>query len=230
VTNASDTVIEVVTGADAVARTGQQLLSRAEHRIRGIDAPPYAQATDGQLVNSSAHARSPSVRRQFLHGRDALALPGAVALLEADVAAGEEVRVLPTAPMKLLIADDDAALVPLVATPQVLDSCILVRPSALLDALSTLFESLWVQAQPYVPSLAGPDADGDLTDEERRIVPLLAIGLPDEAIARQLGLGYRTVQRRVQALLTRLGASSRFQAGVLAARRGWWSDQDVPRP
>jgi DNA-binding NarL/FixJ family response regulator len=48
------------------------------------------------------------------------------------------------------------------------------------------------------------------------------MGMPDETIARQLGIGHRTVQRRVQTLLTRLGAASRFQAGVLAASRGWW--------
>ncbi|MCL1870044.1 MAG: LuxR C-terminal-related transcriptional regulator [Promicromonosporaceae bacterium] len=216
---ASESVIEVITGADAVARTGQQLLARAEHQIRGIDAPPYAEASDGERVNSSMLMGVPGVRRRFIHGRDTLALPGAVARVEADVAAGEEVRFLPTAPMKLIISDDEAALVPLVATPQVLDSCILVRPSALLDALCTLFETLWTGAQPYASdALVPPDG---LSDDERRIVPLLAQGLPDEAIARQLGVSYRTVQRRVQTLLARLGATSRFQGGVLAARRGW---------
>ncbi|POX65512.1 hypothetical protein C3481_16365, partial [Microbacterium sp. Ru50] len=63
-------------------------------------------------------------------------------------------------------------------------------------------------------------------EEEWRIVSLLGLGLPDEAIARHLGIGHRTVQRRVQALLVRLGAASRFQAGVLAARRGWWTPDD----
>jgi hypothetical protein len=30
------------------------------------------------------------------------------------------------------------------------------------------------------------------------------------------------VQRRIQALMLRLSATSRFQAGVLAAQHGWW--------
>ncbi|WP_425953395.1 helix-turn-helix domain-containing protein [Xylanimonas sp. McL0601] len=223
---ASESVIEVITGADAVARTGQQLLARAEHRIRGIDAPPYAEASDGQRVNSSMLAGDPSVERRFIHGLDKLRLPGATARVEADVAAGEDVRFLPTAPMKLILSDDQAALVPLVATPKVLDSCILVRPSALLDALSTMFETLWAQAQPYRARTTDGAGARDMSDDERRILPLLALGLADEAIARQLGIGHRTVQRRVQAILVRLGATSRFQAGVLAARRGWW---DEPR-
>ena len=46
---------------------------------------------------------------------------------------------------------------------------------------------------------------------------LLLSGLTDEAIARQLALGYRTVQRHIAALMTKLGAHTRFQAGVRAA-------------
>jgi sugar-specific transcriptional regulator TrmB/DNA-binding CsgD family transcriptional regulator len=228
----SSALIQVITGRDGVARCGQQLFNRAEKEIRGIDAPPYAESRDGARVNSAAVIAGRSVRSRFLHARDALNTPGAIARVEEDIAAGEEVRFLPEAPMKLIIADDQAALIPLLATPQVLDACILVHPSALLDALSTLFESLWVQAQPYMPGRSAPVGEDEfVNDEERRIISMLAMGMPDETIARQLGIGYRTVQRRVQALLTRLGAASRFQAGVLAASRGWWlPEQNGPEP
>jgi DNA-binding CsgD family transcriptional regulator len=225
----ASSLIEVITGRDGVARCGQQLFNRAEKEIRGIDAPPYAQASDGERVNSATTIGGRSVRSRFLHARDTLNVPGAMERVELDIAAGEEVRFLPEAPMKLIIADDQAALIPLLATPQVLDSCILVHPSALLDALSTLFESLWEQAQPYMPGRTAPvGADEFVNEEERRIISLLAMGLPDETIARQMGIGHRTVQRRVQALLVRLGAASRFQAGVLAASRGWWQPESEP--
>lgn len=225
-------LIEVIKGAEAVARCGQQLFRRAEQQIRGIDAPPYAQSSDGQRVNSIIAIGGPGrgVRTRFIHGRAALEEAGTAARVEADIAAGEEVRFLLTAPLKMIIADDQAALIPLVTTPQLLDSCILVRPSSLLDALSTLFETLWEQAQPYLPHRAGEAGGNEFVgEEERRIISLLGLGLSDDAIARQLGIGYRTVQRRVQALLARLGATSRFQAGVLAANRGWWSPAG-PRP
>jgi DNA-binding CsgD family transcriptional regulator len=223
-------LIEVITGPEAVARCGQQLFAGAEREVRGIDAPPYAQAGDGSSVNSSANMASRGVRSRFIYGRDNLTLPGTIGRIERDMAYGEEVRILPRAPMKIIMADGQAGLIPLVATPQVLDSCILVRPSALLDALSALFETLWQQAQPYVPDGLGAAVAGEdgPTEDERRILSLLALGLSDDAIARQLGIGLRTVQRRVQALLVRLGAGSRFQAGVLAADRGWW--RPTPRP
>jgi DNA-binding CsgD family transcriptional regulator/DNA-binding transcriptional ArsR family regulator len=219
----SSGLIQVITGRDGVARCGLQLFNRAEREIRGIDAPPYAEARDGMRVNSATVIGGRNVRSRFIHARGALDTAGALERVEADIAAGEEVRFLPEAPMKLIIADDQAALIPLLATPQVLDSCILVHPSALLDALSTLFESLWAQAQPYMPGATAAAGTEELVnEEERRIISLLAMGLSDETIARQMGIGHRTVQRRVQALLVRLGAASRFQAGVLAVSRGWW--------
>jgi DNA-binding NarL/FixJ family response regulator len=49
---------------------------------------------------------------------------------------------------------------------------------------------------------------------------LLAAGLKDEAIARQLGVSLRTIHRRTGDLLDRLGARTRFQAGMQAARQG----------
>ncbi|GAA2206447.1 LuxR family transcriptional regulator [Nonomuraea monospora] len=200
-------LIEVISGAEAVARCEQQLLCRAKDIVRGIDAPSQAVADHG-------------VRRRFIHDRDTLQAAGQAAEIERSVAAGEEVRILPNLPIRMILADDDLGLIPLRATPRGLDSCVLVHPSSLLDALSALFELLWAQAQPFA---AGVEGDcPPLSEMERRIVSLMAHGLSDEAIARQLGIGYRTVQRRIQGLMARLSATSRFQAGVLAARRGWW--------
>ncbi|MEV4758649.1 helix-turn-helix domain-containing protein [Micromonospora sp. NPDC049559] len=226
----STSLIEVIVGQDGVARCGQQLFRRAEREIRGIDAPPYAQTSTGERVNSSRNIGGRRVRSRFIHARATLTQPGATERIERDIAAGEEVRFLPESPMKMIIADDQAGLIPLLATPQVLDACILVHPSALLDALSTLFETLWQRAQPFVPDQGTNGAGEFISEEERRIVSLLAMGLPDEAIARQLEIGHRTVQRRIQALLLRLGATSRFQAGVLAARRGWWNPDEAEAP
>lgn len=85
------------------------------------------------------------------------------------------------------------------------DSSLIVHPSALLDALVSLFEALWRSAVP----LPGQDAPDDT------VLALLAAGLTDDAIARRLSISTRTVQRRVRDLCDRLGARTRFQAGAL---------------
>jgi DNA-binding NarL/FixJ family response regulator len=60
---------------------------------------------------------------------------------------------------------------------------------------------------------------------DRRLIALLLSGPTDQAIARQLGVGHRMMQRRVAALIDDLDVHTRFQAGVQAAFRGASSDR-----
>jgi DNA-binding NarL/FixJ family response regulator len=60
-----------------------------------------------------------------------------------------------------------------------------------------------------------------LSEQDRKIITLMAAGVTDDAIARRLRLSRRTVSRRIATLLDRLGATTRFQAGVQAAHRDW---------
>ena len=85
-----------------------------------------------------------------------------------------------------------------------------------------LFETLWRLSVPLhrpEPELGSRPDQPVLRD--RQVLLMLAGGATDETIARQLGVSSRTVERRVRALLDRLGAETRFQAGAQAARRGW---------
>ena len=64
------------------------------------------------------------------------------------------------------------------------------------------------------------------TRDERRLMMLLAEGLTDESVAEKLGWSRRTLDRRLKAAMTKLGARSRFQAGVLLMRSGWLDESD----
>lgn len=59
-----------------------------------------------------------------------------------------------------------------------------------------------------------------LTDRERQVLELVASGLPNKAIARELGISEHTVKFHVGSLLGKLGAGSRTEAVTLATRRG----------
>lgn len=67
------------------------------------------------------------------------------------------------------------------------------------------------------------------TDEERAVASLLVTGMTDEMAARRLGLSRRTFRRRLKALMDKLGARSRFQAGFMLAETGWASEQPQER-
>jgi sugar-specific transcriptional regulator TrmB/DNA-binding CsgD family transcriptional regulator len=221
--------IEIVFGRDAVAARFLQLQRGARDELLVLDRPPYAQ--DPQQPNPGEDdLLRRGVRLRAIYAPEAFDVPGAIDLLAESVAAGEEARTADV-PLKLAIADRAAAILPFAGDrSDSADSALVVYASTLLDALVRLFDLLWVAAVPVgltgagdaAPAprsgdVAGPSA-ADALDE--RLVALLAAGLKDEAIARQLGLSLRTVHRRASALMAELGARTRFQAGVLAARRG----------
>lgn len=73
-------------------------------------------------------------------------------------------------------------------------------------------------------SRVGPEATAvagePLTARERQVLELVAAGLPNKTIARQLGISEHTVKFHVGSVLAKLGASSRTEAVMIATRRG----------
>ncbi|MFN8594205.1 MAG: response regulator transcription factor [Thermomicrobiales bacterium] len=68
---------------------------------------------------------------------------------------------------------------------------------------------------------ARPSAAGDpLTAREREVLYLVAAGLPNKAIAHELGISEHTAKFHVGSLLGKLGAGSRTEAVTIATRRG----------
>jgi DNA-binding NarL/FixJ family response regulator len=64
-----------------------------------------------------------------------------------------------------------------------------------------------------------PEPDRDtLTARELDVLRLLAHGLPNKLIARELGIGERTVKTHVSSILAKLGVADRTQAALYAVR------------
>jgi DNA-binding CsgD family transcriptional regulator/DNA-binding transcriptional ArsR family regulator len=210
-------LVEIVEGTEAATRRFAQLQAMATEEILSFDRPPYVQA-GGNPGQSPVLARG--VRWRAIYAPESLEPSGMPDHVRELVRQGEEARILAGLPMKLVIADRRIALLPLVAA-DIIGQTVVVHPSSLLDSLVMLFEALWERAVPFArPAEPGGDP-GEPSAEDRRLIELLAMGLKDDAIGRQLGLSTRTTRRRMKALTDRLGARNRFQAGMEAARRGW---------
>ncbi len=72
------------------------------------------------------------------------------------------------------------------------------------------------------------DAAGALTARERQVVRLVARGLANKAIARQLSISPRTVEARLNHAFEKLGASSRTELVTVALATGALAGADVP--
>ncbi|WP_424216904.1 hypothetical protein ACN20G_32925 (plasmid) [Streptomyces sp. BI20] len=211
--------LELFTGRPHVVRRIGELLAAARHEVAILDRPPYAMPTrpeeyrpdegmDGLLARG--------VRVRVVVGTEALDRPGRLRELAPMMAAGLRVRAAPAVPTKLLLVDGRTALLPPTGDADPADTALVVGGGLLAPALVGLFEAVWQGALPF----GGPD-EAPAGEPGRELLGLMAGGLKDEAIARQLGVHVHTARRRITAMLAELGAETRFQAGARAALRGW---------
>jgi DNA-binding CsgD family transcriptional regulator len=95
---------------------------------------------------------------------------------------------------------------------------VVVRHPVAVSMMAGVFEEAWSRSTPVRRRPPQPELLED--DNLSAIVRLLATGAKDDAVARRLGMSLRKCRRHVAELMRLLGTSSRFQAGVEAARRG----------
>ena len=144
------------------------------------------------------------------------ALTEAPEALRSRAEAGEQVRVISDLATRLIVIGTTHAVLPEPLGAR--DSPrVLIRQPSIVGALTIMFELLWERADP-VPELGLSTSRPAM---RRHLLDQLAQGAKDEQIARSLGLGLRTVRRRIADILIELGVDTRFQAGAEAVRRGW---------
>ncbi|MCS5713769.1 LuxR C-terminal-related transcriptional regulator [Herbiconiux sp. CPCC 205716] len=221
----------ILADADAVAAWYTRLQHEARTEFLAFDRPPYVSASLDP-VEASALGRGVGWRAIYtVESFDDGTTWEEVAELAEQ---GEEARIAPQLPVKLAIVDRRAALVSLTLEPGRI-SALVTSSAPLIDALHQLFEFHWARSLPLAESraqveageavprgrVAGAGRTREASSEERALLALMAVGMKDDAIARQLQISPRTLRRRSQELMAELEAATRFQAGLEAGRRGW---------
>ncbi|TWP52431.1 hypothetical protein FKR81_08825 [Lentzea tibetensis] len=156
----------------------------------------------GELVDVRFLPRGTPVRVLYPDDVDRESVP-------AFLRGHDQVRMCAGLPSGLVLCDQETAVVP-GPTP------VVIRSAETVALLRAWFDHLWAGAM-----AADVRVVGGLTEQERVILRLLAAGATDDAAAARLGTSARSVRRVMSGVMGRLGARSRFQAGQLAARRGW---------
>ncbi|MDG9704563.1 LuxR family transcriptional regulator [Streptomyces sp. DH37] len=215
-------VAEEVTGDD-IERVLGEAMGGARQEVLRFDSPPYFWDTERGAKEEVGQLRR-GVRYRVVYTRTSLAHPGYLTgNVQPCVDAGEEARVAPRLPVKLMVVDDRVGFVSMsIADVDVSRSMLVVRPGALLAVLRALFEAYWDRALPIHPE-SGAAAPGGARPgpAERRILAMLVAGAPDSQIIRELGVSRRTFFRRMELLMAQAGAGTRFQLALQAQRRGW---------
>ncbi|MEA2686855.1 MAG: two-component system, NarL family, response regulator DevR [Actinomycetota bacterium] len=100
----------------------------------------------------------------------------------------------------------------------------IARGESLIDPLLTTRVLERLRLPPEADELAG------LTEQERRILDLIAEGMTNRQIGEQLFLAEKTVKNYVSNLLAKLGMSRRSEAAAYAARLSERRQHRDPRP
>jgi hypothetical protein len=242
-----DAHVEVVHGTANIAMLAVRVHEQTQRELRGFDRPPYSYEPGGSYSLERSRL-AVGISYRVIYDAAALAVPGR---MDNDIipssAAGEQARTRPELPIKLIISDDQLALIPAAVTSRSIDTTFVIHRSPILAALIALFEAEWARATPVpappVPAGSVPagsvPADTVLGDTVLAnsapadsapaapdagtaiLLAMLAAGMTDASIARSLSWSMRTTQRRMRQLMTDLGVTTRFQAGVAAREKGW---------
>ncbi|MFC3502170.1 helix-turn-helix domain-containing protein [Micromonospora krabiensis] len=220
-----DQGVQMVVGVPAIIQTFDQFLRGAQDEVLGFECPPYAADLNDNPTELELLERGVGFR--VVYDRRALERPGASDHIGRFVAAGEQARVAVNVPGKLAVADRRIALLSFPGRTESTEPwALMVRGETWVEVLVALFTEVWDRATPL--RLAPPGSVLDDVDRwavptptDRRILSLLMTGLPDKAVASQLGISLRTVQRRLRQLMDVTGSATRMQLGWYAARNDW---------
>jgi sugar-specific transcriptional regulator TrmB/DNA-binding CsgD family transcriptional regulator len=222
-------LVEVISGTDAIRQQLRNLqLSTRSEMLWFCRAGHVAMSSDDNDEEFAMLARGVSYR--VVYERALLEEPGMIDSLAQGIRAGEVARAAPSLPVRMAIADRSIALCPLVPGGDGISqpTAALVRDSNLLTALISLFDSYWSTSSPLLAptdasavALVEASPTDPLADETRAVLSLLVAGVSDKAIATQLGMSVRTVQRRISEVMAETHTQTRMQLAWHVSRRGW---------
>lgn len=204
-----------VSDFDEVVTKAAELYPSARRRMRGVETGEFPTRPTRERIRTPPEAAVKSgARFQMIYQVGYLSTPAGAVVVTESMQRGEEVRLRPELPIKMLHVDDSVALV---STDRSAHTALLVRAPAMLAMLAEWFDLLWNDSATI---RYDGSRDPALTETQRRVLELMAVD-GDEAIARRLNISITTVRRYVKAIYLALGVDSRFAAGSAAAKRGW---------
>lgn len=216
---------------DELHRHATRLVATANARVLQLIArSPH---NDEALLQGRLPAPDPAqplIRWDLAVDANFLEVEGALDALVARRDAGARVCLVAGVPFTAVVVDGTSAILDVSnIEPSGRGSVLLRHPPHVL-AVSSVLERMVRAAIPLyarrIPRERGSAASGSgtedsgITSRDAQILSLLAAGASDSTIARQVGVSQRTVERRLRTIMEGLGATTRFQAGAQAVRRG----------
>lgn len=213
--------VDVITGQTAIANTMMHYAATCREELMSV-APGRMAATriDGRTRVANMYSLRRGIQTRAIYQHVAMRDRATRAYLNELAQHGARIRLTPSVPGRGLVVDREVALLPIPTGEPGGQELAIVRERAVVTWIVATFEQLWAEAAPFEEVFTRDDDDTEIDETRAAILRLMAEGEKDEAISRRLSISVRTCRRHIADYMTQVGASSRFQAGVIAARAG----------
>jgi DNA-binding CsgD family transcriptional regulator len=213
--------VDVISDQSEIANVLMHYADRCEEELLSV-APGRLASTriDGRTRLGNVYSARRGIRTRALYQHTALRDRATRAYLHELAANGAKIRLAPSVPGRSLVIDRQVALLPIPTEDPGRHGLAVVRDRNVIAWVVATFEQLWAEAAPFEDVIEREHDDTELDQTRAAILRLMAEGEKDEAISRRLSISVRTCRRHIADYMAQVGASSRFQAGVIAARAG----------
>ncbi len=218
-----DHLVRIITDGDKILEYSLNLVNYARRDFMTLNTLESAMPLTEDFPVTPPPSLRGQIRVRGIYDQASVRHPVAAMNMRRCIEEGEEARILPVVPMKMELADETVALLPL--NPDGTGGALLVFATPILRGLRSLFEMKWEAAAPAGGGAPPPACP--LSEKQHEVLQYLAQGMLDKEIASRLGVSDSTVHRYVTGILDCLKVRNRFAAGIIAERRGWLTGREA---
>jgi DNA-binding CsgD family transcriptional regulator len=216
-----ESAVEVVSDQHEIGNVLMHYAHRVQNELLSV-APGRLPRTriDSRTRIANLYSVRRGVRTRALYQHAALRDRHTRSYLAEYADNGAKIRFATSVPGRSLVIDREIALLPIpFADPSKMGLAVVHEPNVIAWVVAT-FEQLWAEAQTLEDALSRQQDGAEMDQTRAAILRLMAEGEKDEAISRRLSVSVRTCRRQIADYMAQVGATSRFQAGVIASRSG----------
>ena len=216
-----DQSVDVITDQTAIGNVLMHYADSCERELLSV-APGRLPAAriDGRTRVANLYSLRRGILTRAIYQHAALKDRATASYLHELASYGAKIRFVSSVPGRSLVVDRSVALLPVPIAGSDRHGLAIVREPNVIAWVVATFEQQWADAAPLEDVLSQTADDAELDQTRLAILRLMAEGEKDEAISRRLSISVRTCRRHIAEYMLQVGATSRFQAGVVAARAG----------
>jgi DNA-binding CsgD family transcriptional regulator len=219
--SAREAAVDVITDQTAIANVLMHFADNCASELLSV-APGRLPTTriDGRTRIANLYSLRRGIKTRAVYQHTALRDRASRSYLHELADNGAKIRFASLVPGRSLVVDRTVALLPIPTSDPGRHGLAVVREPNVVAWVIATFEQLWAEAAPFEDVINRQQDETEFDQTLSAILRLMAEGEKDEAISRRLSISVRTCRRHIADYMAQVGATSRFQAGVIAARSG----------